>query len=143
MSPSITPNADGSEIGSPKILGVCWVIYGAIRLLVALWLIGFSATATVMFGALLTRVPDPYTLMSTFHLLYLVAVIWSIAAGAAGIVAGLALLTHRDFGRSLAIVAAFLSLSEIPLGLTLSVYTLVVLWPPKAEHTYVSAARAA
>jgi hypothetical protein len=143
MSPSAAPNAYSSEIGSSRILGICWVIYGAIRLLVALWLIGFSATATVMFGALLTRVPDPYTLMGTFHLLYLVAVIWSFAAGATGIAAGLALLTRRDFGRSLAIVAAFLSLSEIPLGLTLGVYTLIVLLPANTERAYVRAARAA
>jgi hypothetical protein len=109
----------------------------------ALWLIVFSATATLMFGTLLNRVPDPYTLMSTFHFLYLVAVIWSVAGGTLGIIAGFALLSRKTFARGLAIIAAFLSLSEIPLGITLGAYTLIVLLPASAERPYVTTARAA
>jgi hypothetical protein len=126
-----------------KALGICWTIYGVARLLGAVWLVGFSPTATVMFGALLTRVPDPYSLMSAFHFLYLVAIIWSFAAGVTGIVAGLVLLADRTVGRTLAIVAAFLSVSEIPIGVTLGVYTLMVLLPARAEPVYVAPARAA
>jgi hypothetical protein len=51
----------------PRVLGVCWVVYGVLRLAMTLWLISFTTTATLMFGALLTRVPDPFTLMSAFH----------------------------------------------------------------------------
>jgi hypothetical protein len=126
-----------------RTLGTCWVIYGAIRLLVALWLVGFSTTATVMFGALLTRVPDPYSLMSAFHLLYLVTIVWSFAAGLLGIVAGLALIGSKSAGRSLGIIAAFLSISEIPLGVTIGTYTLIVLLPARGESLYGSSARAA
>ncbi len=128
---------------NPRTLGVLWVIYGAARLLVALWMIAFIPTATVMFGALLTRVPDPYSLMDTFHLLYLCAIVWSFAAGTFGIIAGLALLVGQTPGRMLGIVAAFLALPELPLGVMLGAYTLIVLLPTEAERAYVSPARAA
>jgi hypothetical protein len=128
-----------------RTLGICWVIYGLIRLLVAVWLVGFNATATVMFGALLTRVPDPYSLMSAFHLIYLVAIMWSIAAGVLGIAAGLALIGGKAAGRSLGIIAAFFSVSEIPLGVTIGTYTLVVLLPTRTDSVSVNSnsARAA
>jgi hypothetical protein len=112
-----------------RILGICWIIYGVIRLAMVLWLIAFSTTATVMFGALLTRVPNPFTLMSDFHLIYLGIEVWSAVAAVLGIIAGLALLAGQAFARPLALVAAFFSLSEIPLGITLGTYTLVVLLP--------------
>ena len=128
---------------NPRTLGVCWVIYGAARVLVAVWMISFIPTATVMFGALLTRVPNPYSLMDAFHLLYLCGIVWSFAAGALGIVAGLALVSNQAMGRTLGIVAAFLALSELPLGIVLGVYTLIVLLPSTAEPVYYAPARAA
>jgi hypothetical protein len=112
-----------------RILGVCWVIYGAFRLVLVLWLIGFSATATVMFGALLTRVPNPFTLMADFQLIYLAIEVLSAVTGVLAILAGLALLAGQAFARPLGLMAAFLSLSEIPVGITLGTYTLIVLLP--------------
>jgi hypothetical protein len=83
-----------------------------------------------MFGALLTRVPDPFSLMSLFHFLYLGVMIWSAVSGVVGILAGVTLLSGQRSARPLAIAAALLSLSELPLGITLGVYTLVVVVPP-------------
>src|SRR5271169_3121576 len=74
-----------------RTLGVCWIVYGVISLIEAILLFLFSGTATVMFGALLVRVPDPFTLMSTFHFLYAAAIVVSIAVGIAGILAGMVL----------------------------------------------------
>jgi hypothetical protein len=112
-----------------RILGVCWIVYGAVRLAVVLWLIGFNPTGTVMFGALLTRVPNPFALMADFQLIYLAIEILSAVTGVLAILAGLALLAGQAFARPLALIAAFLSLSEIPLGITLGTYTLIVLLP--------------
>jgi hypothetical protein len=103
-----------------------------------LWLMAFSATATVMFGALLTRVPNPFTLMADFHLIYLAITMLSAVVGVLGILAGLALLASQGFARPLALIAAFLSLSEIPLGLTLGTYTLVVLLPANPTRREVT-----
>jgi hypothetical protein len=50
-------------------LGGCWIVYGVLRFGMAVWLATFTPMATVMFGALLVRVADPYSFMAAFHLL--------------------------------------------------------------------------
>ncbi len=124
---------EGSEAVSLSshrgLLGICWIVYGILRLIVGIWLILFSGTATVMFGALLTRVPNPFALMGDFHIVYACLVVLSFACGLFGILAGLALLANQRTARTLALLAAFLSVSEIPFGTTLGIYTLVVLLP--------------
>ena len=112
--------------GNWKTLGLLWIVYGIIRLIAVILLVLFSGTATVMFGALLSRVPDPFTLMSIFHFLYVVAIIVTALAGLFGILAGLALLAGNASARTLALAAAFLSLWDVPLGTTLGTYTLVI-----------------
>jgi hypothetical protein len=116
---------------SHKTLGVCWIVYGIVRLVMAVILAVYSGTATVMFGALLVRVADPFSLMALFHFLYLCFIVLSGIAGVLGILAGLAMLggSGSGAGRTLAIVAAILSVSEIPVGTTLGIYTLVALLP--------------
>lgn len=110
-----------------RVLGIFWVVYGVARLVEALWLVFFGNTATLMFGALLNRVADPFTLMNFFHLFYIALVILSAVCGIAGIVAGAALIGRSYSAKSIAIAAAFLSVSSVPFGTTLGVYTLVML----------------
>jgi hypothetical protein len=112
-----------------RTLGICWIVYGIIRLVMALWLFVFNGTATVMFGALLNRVPDPFTMMSEFHIIYVAIIVLSVLCGLLGIIGGLAMMAGARSGRSVIILAALLSLSELPLGITLGVYTLVVTLP--------------
>jgi hypothetical protein len=116
--------------GHLRTLGGCWIVYGIIRLVLASLLVLYSGTATVMFGALLSRAPDPFTLMGGFHFIYMVMIALSVVCGILGLMAGLALLGGRRSSRTLALIAGFLSLSNIPLGTTLGIYTLVVLLPP-------------
>jgi hypothetical protein len=103
-------------------MAVCLVVYGR--------------TAALMFGALLNRVPDPFTLLGIFHFLYTLMIVLSAVCGILGLIAGLALLAGQRSGRTLALLAGFLSLSNIPLGTTLGIYTLVVLLPTKAAQLY-------
>jgi hypothetical protein len=86
-----------------------------------------------MFGALLNRVADPFSLMNVFHVVYAFLVAISAVCGVLGVIAGLALLSGSRSGRTLAIIAAFLSLPSIPLGTTLGIYSLIVLltWSPR------------
>jgi uncharacterized membrane protein len=112
--------------GNWRTVGSLWIVYGILRLAAVILLVLFSGTATVMFGALLTRVPDPFTLMSIFHFLYVVAIIVTVLAGLFGILAGLALLTGRASARTLSLAAGFLSLCDIPFGTTLGIYTLII-----------------
>jgi hypothetical protein len=89
-----------------------------------------------MFGALLNRVADPFTLMDIFHFLYAVLIALSLVCGLLGLVAGLALLGGHRSGRNLALIASVLSLCDIPLGITLGIYTLVKLLPIRSAHVY-------
>jgi hypothetical protein len=61
----------GHYSGRPfRILGICWLIYGVLAIVFGFWLVSFQNNATMMFGALLSRVSDPFTLMDEFHVLY-------------------------------------------------------------------------
>lgn len=125
----------GSSTDHLRTLGALWIVYGIIRLIMAAFLVLFSGTATLMFGALLDRVPNPFALMADFHFVYVLMIILSIVCGILGIAAGLALLGGGRSGRMLALVAGFLSLCEIPFGLTLGVYTLVELLPLRSASS--------
>jgi hypothetical protein len=114
-------------------LGICWIVYGLLRIVGAVWMIGFSGTATVMFGALLTRVPNAEVMMADFHVIYTCIVVLGFVCGVVGVLAGIALLSGLGAARLLGIVAGVLAVSEIPLGLTLGVWTLVVLLPRRGR----------
>lgn len=136
---------DDSNVHNPsghlRTLGICWVLYGVIRWIAAVWLVLFSGTATLMFGALLNRVGDPFTLMSTFHLIYGLLVVMSVVRGILSVVAGLTLLAGAPSGHILTIVAAFLSVSSIPLGTTLGIYSLIILLSGNLRHTSATVPR--
>jgi hypothetical protein len=126
---SLDESAAGNLSGHRRILGVCWLVYGTLRFIMGICLVLFSGTATVMFGALLSRVPDPFALMGGFHIVYAGLVVLAVLCGLLGLLGGLALLANQRPARMLALLAAFLSVSEIPFGTTLGIYTLVVLLP--------------
>jgi hypothetical protein len=96
-------------------MGICFVLY--------------SGTATVMFGALLGRVPDPFALMSDFHIVYAGIVVLAFLGGLFGLLAAWALLADQRSARMLVLIAALLSVSDIPFGTTLGIYTLIALPP--------------
>ncbi|MGA8222420.1 MAG: hypothetical protein WB780_12260 [Candidatus Acidiferrales bacterium] len=121
--------AGGNREESRSTLGTFWILYGIIRLVAAFLLVIYSGTATVMFGALLSRVANPFTLMDIFHVIYVVTIVIAVVGGLFGIFGGLALLGGKAAGRNLSLVAAFLSLCDIPLGTTLGIYTLVIFLP--------------
>ena len=135
-----TLRADARAVGnaatSRGTLGVCWVVYGILRIVMAVILALSSGTASVMFGALLVRVADPYSLMSLFHFTYLFIILLSGIAGVVGIVAGLALMSGGGYARNVALLAAILSVSEIPFGTTLGIFTLVALLPETSRSAH-------
>src|SRR5580658_2719283 len=103
-------------------LGILWVLYGLLRLVMALAIFMWNGTLTLMWGALLSRVPSPFALMDYFHLFLGFALVL-------GIIAGLALMSGGDSARKLGLIAAFFGLINGPLGIALGAYTLVVLVP--------------
>jgi len=121
--------ANNTSDGRAGWLGVLWAVYGVSRLVIALVLTLFSATATLMFGALLSRVPNPFALMADFHLLYVCIIAWNILSGVVALVAAAGLLGRSGSARKLAILAAFLALPVPFFGIMLGVYTLIVFLP--------------
>jgi hypothetical protein len=113
-----------------RTVGICWIAYGVFRLAVAVAAILFAPTATVMFGALLGRVADPYTLMAIFHLLYACGAALSALCGILGLLGGFSLLRGGARGRRTIVLASLLSLSDLPLGIALGVYSLILFVPP-------------
>jgi len=112
-----------------KSLGKCWIAYGLFRVCLGIAQILFAPTATVMFGSLLNRVANPFTLLGIFHVFYGVVILLSLVCGVLGILGGLAIARNAKAGRGLLVTASFLSLSEMPLGIALGVYTLIQLLP--------------
>ena len=131
-----------NSIGRFRTLGSFWTVYGVIRLIMVLSLLIYDKTAILMFGALLSRVPDPFALMDVFHFLYTAMIALSVVCGLIGFVAGLALLGGQRSGRKLALIAGVLSVSDIPLGLTLGIYTLVELLPIKTTQLFARSGEA-
>jgi uncharacterized membrane protein len=116
--------AEGSR-GNWGMLGPLWVVYGVLRFVVVAVMVVYSGTATVMFGALLNRVPDPMTLMNLFHIFYTVGIVVAGLSGLFAILAGLSMLAGKSAARGLGLVASLLSVSDVPLGTTLGTYTMI------------------
>lgn len=112
-----------------RSLGLLWLIYGIVRIIAAVWLLSFTPTATVMFGALLNRVPNPYPLMSAFHLIYACWIVLSAASGIFGILAAIHLLAGSGSRQILPVIAGVLAVPFVPLGTMLGAYTLALFVP--------------
>jgi hypothetical protein len=119
-----------SEFVNHRGFGTLWLLYGVLRVAMAAFLVVFSATARLMFGALLSRVPNPFTWMSLFEVLYWTIIAWCIACAILSFLAAGALLGHRHSAQRTGMIAALVSLPEIPFGLVLGVYTLLVISSP-------------
>ena len=117
------------------ILGVLWMIRGALRLAGAAALL-FVGNALFPWLAGWTHEP-----MEGFVSGFIPGIL-RLSAMAAGLVGlgsvavGYALLQKESWGRPLALVMAFLALLSIPFGTALGIYTLWVLLPARSEEEY-------
>ena len=66
---STTSSTTQNPRANSTTLGSLWIVYGILRLIAVVLMILYAGTATVMFGALLTRVADFVTFMAIFHVL--------------------------------------------------------------------------
>ncbi len=132
-------------------LGILWVVYGLLRLIGALGVFLYSNVLVLMWGAIITRVPNAFAMMGMFHSFLVFVIILGIVAGVVSIIAGLGLMSrgvahvphveslhagaagirevYGASARSLGLLAAFFGLTNGPLGIALGAYTLVVLVP--------------
>ena len=124
-------------------LGVLWIVYGLICVVKTAWILINSATLTLMWGALLNRVANPFFWMNMFHIGMLVAVVVAIVTAIFSVLAGVALTRGGPSARMLALVASFFGLITGPLGIALGVFTLVIMIPQTARQARTDFATAA
>ncbi|HXN98525.1 MAG TPA: hypothetical protein VN881_05590 [Candidatus Acidoferrales bacterium] len=110
-------------------LGVLWLVYAILRFAGAAFIVVYENTLTLMWGAIITRVPNPFALMSLFHFFLIFAVVLNIIAGIVSLLAAMALLGRTGSARTLALVASFFALINGPLGIALGAFTLAIFVP--------------
>ena len=106
-----------------------WLVYAILRFAGAAFIVVYENTLTLMWGAIITRVPNPFALMSLFHFFLIFAVVLNIIAGIVSLLAAMALLGRTGSARTLALVASFFALINGPLGIALGAFTLAIFVP--------------
>ena len=124
-------------------LGLLWAIYGVICIVKAAWIVVYSGTLTLMWGAIINRVADPFFWMNMFHIWLVGAVVVLILTAIFSFLAAASLMTTRGFGRALAIVACILGILTGPLGIALGTYTMIMAVGRPVDQTRANYASAA
>lgn len=111
------------------LMGILWIAYSVLHA------IG-GAVLYVLSGTLFAseRIMGPNS--SFLHPLMMVIAIFLLVKGAIGAVAGFGLIARQDWARVLALIAAVISLINIPFGTALGIYTLWVLMPNESAAEY-------
>jgi hypothetical protein len=120
-----------------RILGILWVVVGALFLIPAIALMSIGSVAQLVIPGTqeITRLIGPlamFVLGSTFMVL---------AAG--GILVGWGLRKHESWARTVAVVLGILSLFHPPIGTALGIYTLWVLLSDQGGAEYARLAHPA
>ncbi len=110
-------------------LGVLWAVYGVLMVAAAAFMIVYSGTLTVMWGAIVTRVPNPLVWMSAFHLFLGATVVMALISAALSLLAAMALLRGAASARTLGLAAAAFGMLGTPPGVALGVFTVAILFP--------------
>ncbi len=120
-----------------RILGILWMVVGAITLIPALVLMFLSSVVHIVipFSDQLARDLGP--------LLMVVIGASLLFVGAGGLMVGWGLMNHQPWARTAAIVVGALALVHPPLGTLLGIYTLWALLSQDAGPEYDRLARAA
>ncbi len=121
--------------GTYGTLGVLWLFYAILRFAGTAFIVVYEGMLTVMWGAIITRVANPFALMSLFHFFLIFAIVLNIVAGIVSLFAAIALLGRTGSARKLALVASFFGLTNGPLGIALGAYTLVICFPRSSSSS--------
>jgi hypothetical protein len=113
-----------------KTLGIVWFIYAGLALVTGI--IGLAFANAILSGGFGPWMQGPWAHGALPPMWFgpaLVHFVWIFLVLRVGLalVAGWGLLEHTQWGRIVAIVAAFLSLLKFPLGTAMGIWTLVVL----------------
>jgi hypothetical protein len=111
------------------MLGILWGIYGVMMIAAAAWIIVYNRTLTLMWGAIISHVADPFTWMRLFHLFLGATVVMALISALFSLLAAGALMQGAGASRSLGLIAAAFGMLGTPPGVALGVFTVARLYP--------------
>jgi hypothetical protein len=140
-SPSYAP---GREIksakqkleGHIKVMGVLWLAYSALRVLAGMMVLAFSHFIVPIIANAMPPDASPFPVANFLQAIYGFVFVYCVITGILGAIAGYGLLQRQSWGRTMALVMAFISLFSLPFGTAMGVYTLIVLLPADASENY-------
>lgn len=112
-----------------KIIGILWVILGALSLCVAL------VVFLILFG--IAEIPGLDDISpGVLRVIGLVVSSFLALLGLPKIIGGLGLIRHKEWARILMLVISFLSLFNVPFGTALGIYSLIILFNPETVRLF-------
>jgi hypothetical protein len=121
-----------------RLLGILWIAYSAFHVVGGL---GLMVVANTLFAQRAQSMGAHFP--SFLQPLATVIGLLLLAKALAGFAAGWGLLQRQPWARILALVIAFLSLFQVPLGTALGIYTLWALLPSQSDREYEEHVKAA
>jgi hypothetical protein len=120
------------------ILGIVWLSYGALRIIMAVWIFVFSHYFIPSMQDVLSHsnAPFPFPIADFLRAVYTFSAIYGVVTGIFGIYAGYALMQRKRIARAWTIVAAFICGISFPFGTAVAIYTLIKLMPDNAARDY-------
>jgi hypothetical protein len=128
------PRIAGRVEQHAHLLGILWLALSAFNALGGIFLL---LLGTTFFPHLheLGKVPSDMP-VGFFTSLFIALGILIMAKAVLGFLAGWGLLRHEAWARIVALVLAFISLFNVPLGTALGIYTMWVLLPSASQREY-------
>ena len=128
-------NAGSYAVANDRLrtIGILWGIYGLLMIAAAAWIIVYNRTLTVMWGAIISRVADPFAWMNLFHLLLVLTVVMALASAAFSLLAAFTLMGGARSSRTLGLIAAAFGMLGTPPGVALGVFTVAMLFPMQRQ----------
>jgi hypothetical protein len=112
-----------------RTVGILWGIYGIVMSAVAAWIIVYNRTLAVLWGAIISRVANPFAWMSAFHLFLGATVVMALISAVFSLLAAFALMGGASSERKLGLIAAACGMLGTPPGVALGVFTVAMLFP--------------
>ena len=110
-------------------LGMLWAVYGVLMIAVAAWIVVYNRTLTMMWGAIISRVADPFAWMSAFHAFLGVTAAMALISALLSVLAAVALMRDANSLRTWGLIAAVFGMLGTPPGIALGVFTVAILLP--------------
>lgn len=112
-----------------RTIGVLWGLYGLLMIAAVACMMVYRGSLTLMWGAIISRVPNPFEWMNVFHLFLGATEVMALISAALSLLAAVALMANASSSRKLGLAAAAFGMLGTPPGVALGVFTVAILFP--------------